>query len=117
MIVDIFAQLAEHTRPACASCRVPYACCSAQQCQATARMAREDLGTDLAHLVTDHPTLPFMGPDGCVVAPHLRPICAVHVCGQHLTQDAWSARYWDLREAAGEALEAMLARADHQDHR
>ena len=80
MSADIFAQLADHTRPACASCRVPYACCSAQQCQETARIARDDLGADLTHLATGHP-LPFMGPEGCVVAPHLRPICTVHVCG------------------------------------
>jgi len=28
----------------------------------------------------EHPTLRFMGPAGCVLAPHLRPECASHCC-------------------------------------
>jgi hypothetical protein len=29
---------------------------------------------------TNHPKIPFMGPNGCVVEPHLRPACSVHTC-------------------------------------
>lgn len=29
---------------------------------------------------TGHPALPFMGEGGCTVAPHLRPLCSLHVC-------------------------------------
>lgn len=109
--IATFQALADHTKNACGSCRVPYACCTTEQCHATARVALEDFGTDLTPLMTDNPRLPFLGPNGCVVAPHLRPVCTVHVCDSHLTNTAWSDRYWDLREEAGDALEAMIANA------
>lgn len=32
---------------------------------------------------TGHPTLTYMGENGCVVAPHLRPLCTVHVCSMN----------------------------------
>lgn len=106
--IDVFAALAAHTQSACGACRVPYRCCTRAQCEATARGALEDFGTDLTALRTDHPELPFLGPQGCVVAPHMRPICTVHVCDQHLSDNAWSDRYWELRDDAGLALESML---------
>jgi hypothetical protein len=31
-------------------------------------------------LETTHPTLRYMGKDGCVCPPHLRPLCTLHVC-------------------------------------
>ena len=40
--------------------------------------ARERYGIELSE--TDHPELPFMGPEGCTVAPYLRPICTIHAC-------------------------------------
>ena len=53
-----------------------------------------------------HPTLPFMGPTGCTVAPHLRPICTAHTCevnehGRKHGDDAWTNRYYDLLEEIG----------------
>jgi hypothetical protein len=98
-----FRELAEHTAPKCGECRSPYQCCSTMQCELTAEFALETFGVTLER--TDHPTLPFLGPQGCIVAPHMRPICSVHVCGQHLLQDdAWSDRYFELRETAGDLL-------------
>lgn len=48
---------------------------------------------------TDHPRLPFMGPDGCVLEPYQRPICAVHVCEPHLYKmDGFYQEYFELRE-------------------
>lgn len=102
---EAFAKLSEHTRDKCASCRVPHNCCSADQCRVVNDQALEMFGVDLQE--TDHPTLPFLGPNGCVVPPHLRPNCTVHVCGQHFGKDkAWDDEYWRLRELAGKALEA-----------
>ena len=36
---------------------------------------------------TDNPSLPFMGPDGCVVPPELRPFCSTYVCPDRLKGD------------------------------
>ena len=101
-LVDAFAQLAELTRPKCGACRAPYRCCSAGNCDAAAEMARELYGVDPKP--GDGP-LPFLGPDGCTLAPHLRPLCTVHVCDQHLTSDpAFADAYYDLRDKAGDLL-------------
>lgn len=53
---------------------------------------------------TSHPTLPFMGENGCTVAPYLRPICSLHQCGicsmGSLKGDPkWTSEYFRLREA------------------
>jgi hypothetical protein len=98
----LYQEIADLTKPKCGECRVPHYCCNAEQCEATARYAAE---TGVMLTRTDHPKLPFLGEDGnCTVAPHLRPICAVHVCENHI----WSSvefhdRYFALRDAICEA--------------
>lgn len=69
-------------------------------------VARARWGVELADKRTTHPTLPFMSETGCVVAPHLRPLCTLHTCDinavglkVHPKVDAkWDRRYWRLRE-------------------
>lgn len=69
-------------------------------------MALEFFGVSLEE--TGHPTLPFMGPGGCTVAPHLRPVCSVHTCGigsfGSSGDTAWDQRYWELRGEADDLL-------------
>jgi hypothetical protein len=102
-----FAAIAEHTREKCGACLAPYACCTAEQCAATISFAKETYGVEL--VTTDHPKLPLMGPAGCTAAPHFRPICAVHVCEQHLIGETpWTDAYWDLRMQAEDAFERVL---------
>jgi hypothetical protein len=55
--------------------------------------------------------IPFMGPTGCVVAPHLRPICTVHTCdinGMGFKRGPgsgpWTKRYFELREQIEDAM-------------
>jgi hypothetical protein len=55
-----------------------YRCCERQYCDLAARFARDKYGIELP--ATGNPDLPFMGKAGCVVPPHLRPVCALHVC-------------------------------------
>lgn len=62
---------------------------------------------------TGHPRLPFMGSDGCIVAPHLRPICTVHTCdinslGFKKGDPDWTKRYFALR-AKLERREAKIS--------
>jgi hypothetical protein len=106
--INAFAELAAHSAPKCGECRVAYACCSADQCEVTREFARENFGIVLED-AQGAGSLPFLGDKGCIVPPHLRPICAVHVCGQHLKDDEWTARYWDLREVAGDILEKEVS--------
>ena len=101
-MIAAFTALAEHTRPACGACRSALTCCSAGNCEQTAVMAKEMFGTDL---VAGDGILPFLGPEGCTVAPHLRPLCTVHVCEMHLTDGTpFTEKYYDLREHAGDLM-------------
>ena len=50
-----------------------------------------------------HSTLKFMGAYGCVVAPHLRPLCTLHTCdinglGFKKGDLKWTKKYFKLRE-------------------
>jgi len=110
-LVVLFQQMYEMTRPECDKCRVPRSCCDAMYCGCAEEYARDEWGVDLTPLKTDHPTLPFMGPTGCVVAPHLRPLCSVHTCdinslGFKKNDLLWTERYFRLREQI-EELEAI----------
>ena len=54
----------------------------------------------------------FLAPTGCIVAPHLRPICTVHACcinsiGYKRGDMEWTNRYFELRARIDE-LEANL---------
>lgn len=109
-LVILFQRMSELTRPECDKCRVPRSCCDAMYCGCTEDYAREEWGIDLTSLKTDHPTLPFMGPNGCVVEPYLRPICTLHTCdingiGMKKGDPEWTDRYFELREQIEELEE------------
>ena len=108
-LIVLSQQMYEHTKGECANCRSPHQCCNAMECGVTAQYALEDWGVTLEP--TGHPTIPFMGPNGCVVPPHLRPICTVHTCdinGMGFKRGPggmeWTKRYFELREQINEAL-------------
>lgn len=90
----LYVEIAELTKPKCGQCRVPYQCCQPDVCELIALCAKED-GIDLPR--TDHPTLPFMGPEGCTLEPFQRPLCAVHVCENHLWEPVFYEEYMVLR--------------------
>lgn len=100
--------MAELTQPECErTCKPPLSCCSPEYC---------DIARDFAaaHEVildnTDHPTLPFMGPEGCTVEPHWRPLCTVHTCEINLGfkrgDPEWTTRYFDLRKQINDSMES-----------
>lgn len=95
--------MSEHTTPECAACAEPRSCCDPGHCKSAELYARDVWGVDLTPLRADHPELPYMGPSGCVVEPHLRPTCSLHTCdvarhgGKPHDQD-WNNTYWDLRK-------------------
>lgn len=102
-LIILYAEMAGLTKPECANtCRVPLSCCSPEYCMMTEMYSKEDWGVDLSDKHTGHPTLPFMGPTGCVIEPHLRPICTLHTCdinsiGCKQGDMAWTERYFALR--------------------
>ena len=55
-----------------------YRCCEIKYCRLAAKFAKEKYDIDLQP--TGNTELLFMGEHGCVVPPHLRPICTLHVC-------------------------------------
>jgi hypothetical protein len=73
-------------------------------------VAKEEWGTELTP--TGHPRLPFMGETGCVVPPHMRPMCTMHTCavnslGFKMGDMAWTEKYFALRDKI-ETLEFSL---------
>lgn len=110
-LVILFQQMYELTNPECRKCRVPLSCCDDMYCGCAEEYARVEWGVDLTPLKTDHPTLTFMGEDGCVVEPHLRPLCTLHTCeingvGVKSGDPDWNKKYFEIREQIDE-LEAI----------
>jgi len=97
---DLYQQMYEHTLPKCQQCRVPMSCCSSEYCEIAIGNASEQ-GISLTR--TGHNSLPMMGKNGCIVSPHLRPLCTLHVCsinsmGYDLKDPEWTDRYFELRD-------------------
>lgn len=70
-------------------------------CEQAIQHAADQWGVALQR--TDHPKYPLMGPEGCTAAPHLRPLCTMHVCcisamGHNLDDPQWDQQYWELRQ-------------------
>lgn len=104
-LIALFKEMSDLTAPECASnCRRPHSCCSPEYCE-MAEDAATQQGIKLEAPMS-HPTLRFMGPNGCVLEPHLRPLCTLHTCavnslGFKPGDPEWSRRYHDLRERIG----------------
>jgi hypothetical protein len=99
-LIQLYEQMSEHTKGECAhSCRRPHSCCSREYCAMALEIAFMD-GVILE--VTSHPTLPFMGENGCTVPPHYRPNCTLHTCavngfGFKPGDEAWTEKYFQIR--------------------
>lgn len=91
-----YRRIADLTLPRCMEqCHEPGACCAPRYCDLAEARAIE-FGVSLP--LQRHGKLKYMGPRGCVVPPHLRPLCAVHVCDYHVIQDkAFAKGYLKLR--------------------
>jgi hypothetical protein len=62
-----------------------YRCCEKKYCEVARKFAKEKYDIDLHE--TGNPDLPFMGENGCTVAPHLRPLCSMHICSYSYAAD------------------------------
>lgn len=100
-LIQAAAAMHEHTRTECAKCPCPHSCCSGEYCDLVKADAKELWDVDLPE--TGHPTMRFMGPNGCTVAPHFRLLCTVHTCainsiGFKPHDPTWTAKYFSLRK-------------------
>ncbi len=55
----------------------PYRCCEAQYCNIAKKFAKDKYSIELLPINNE---MPFMGALGCIVEPHLRPLCTMHAC-------------------------------------
>ena len=119
-VVRLYDEMAKLTAPECGKAcggfdaLRPNRCCSGYYCEIAIAHAKKKWGVELAP--TGHPTLPLMGEGGCVAAPHLRPICAVHVCsinnlGFKPGDAPWTARYFKIRDRLNE-LDSTISLED-----
>ena len=93
----LYEQMVNLTKPKCGKCNVPHGCCSREHYEEVKSYAKKEY--DILLEPTIHPTLPFMGTNGCIVEPYLRPICSVHVCEKwYMTDLEFREKYFDLRE-------------------
>ena len=101
-LCQCYAEVAAMTRAECMSgCygERPGGCCDHEFCAEAMRHAADAWGVELRP--TGHPTIPLMGPNGCIAPPHLRPRCALHACcvtefGGKPADAAWTVRYTGL---------------------
>lgn len=105
MIVELYQLMADHTAPECAkNCRKPHTCCDDSYCgmaQAYAKLR----GVELEPI--EGSKIRFLGPNGCIVPPNLRPICTLHTCainsfGFKPGDPAWTQRYFEIRDMIDE---------------
>lgn len=102
-LINLYQQMYEHTR---SICHCQHSCCSPEYCEMAEQTAIEYRQIDIKSQRTEHKILPYMGPNGCVLQPYLRPLCTVHNCliaaiGVGPTEE-WTNRYFELREQINE---------------
>ena len=112
-LVGMYRELAEITKVECDTCpsvaTKPYRCCHKWACELAKEYALWQWNVELNF--TGHVDIPFMDKDGrCIVAPHLRPMCASHICSAEETgrveDPEWSKKYFELRRAIADLEEA-----------
>ncbi len=109
-LIDQYAQIAALTKPECAKCPTAYGCCDATYC-ASAKQTAKDVWDTIIEPVGGK--IPMLGPEGCIVPPHMRGICSVHTCeissmGAKRGDLAWTTQYYILRSEI-EELEYELS--------
>ena len=102
-LINLYREMSALTSPECAStCRAPHSCCDRMYCDDARQWAKEKWRIDLTPEYKTEQKLPFMRENGCVVAPHLRPVCTVHTCqingiGHKPGDPKWTKTYFSIR--------------------
>lgn len=110
-LLQLYAEAEAITKPLCLNgtgcgslAARPYHCCEKQHCDKAAKFAQDNYGVNLKPTGRD---IPFMGPGGCTVPLHLRPMCTLHACAfSYAPVSDITDRYWQLRQ---QILDAEVA--------
>ena len=112
----LFGQMSDLTAPECNAkkcrCATPTLCCDAMYCEMALQFSKDFWNEDISDRMIPDQHLPFMGPGGCVLEPHLRPLCTLHTCeinafGFKRGDPAWTKKYHDLRDKIDEVTYAV----------
>jgi hypothetical protein len=99
---ELFYQLYLHTRDECAHCFPPFNCCEKRYCDMATKHAKDIYNLDITNLKVRE-DIPYLDSKrGCLIEPHLRPICTLHTCeisryGCKRNDPEWTQRYYELR--------------------
>jgi hypothetical protein len=101
-LVSLYRDLSEMTKSKCDACpsakTEPYRCCHKWACDLVKEYASWHWNTELHP--TGNPDIPFMGPNGCIVPAHMRPMCTSHVCSIDDAADPdWKESYLKIKQA------------------
>ena len=103
-LIELYNQMYNHTKSKCKPSRCKHLsktrCCSPEYCEDVIGYAKDRW--DIYLQITDHKSLPLMGPEGCIVEPYLRPSCTLHDClinslGFDPEDEEWTIQYFKLR--------------------
>lgn len=97
---QLFQEMAELTLPKCKACPVPMSCCDPMYCEIAEQYSNQQ-GYELPE--KEAGKLPWMSATGCKLAPHMRPLCTLHVCsinslGFDPKDPEFTEKYFKLRE-------------------
>lgn len=108
-LIELYNQMYNHTKSKCKRPRCKsiskMRCCSPEYCEDVIAYAKDRWNIDLK--ITDHESLPLMGPEGCIAEPYLRPSCTLHDCrinslGFDPEDEEWTVQYFKIREQINE---------------
>lgn len=98
-VENLFLEMYKLTESECGKCRVPYSCCSAEYCQMAKEYAKDVYKTEPPQ-VRDEGLL-YLSENGCILEPHLRPLCTLHTCQINSVGSSgnleWDEKYFELR--------------------
>ena len=94
--ISTYRKLSSLTKAKCETCPTiqnledtPYRCCDKIFCDAV----KEGLPIGIRYSEPNEGGLPYMGKEGCVVPPHLRPGCTAFICPNHLLDKEFAKEY------------------------
>ena len=105
-IINLWKEMADHTNKKCMeTCQNPGQCCHTMYCEVAAE-AMEKAGHEFTPL---EPGKMFLENDRCTVPPHFRMLCSLQQCkisgmGADLKDQAWTKKYFDIKEVLEIAL-------------